>query len=322
MLDLLIIGTGPVGLYAAFTAGAKKLNTQVIESLSYVGGQLTTLYPEKPIYDFPGIKEIKAKDLIKELYNQYLPFEKDVPITFNASLKEIVKEIDYYKVITTNGVFETKTILLTTGNGGFTPRPLELEGVKEIINLSYNVLDVEKYRNKDVLILGGGDSALDYGNMLNGVAKSTSIVHRRNEFRAAEDSIEKFKTHGKIYTPYTPSNLKINGNLGINLDLINAQTNEILSLNFDELIVSFGMLPSNFEYHKYGINSSNEGIEVKTNMETSLENVFACGNCVSYLGKIKTIACGMGEAAIAMHSIESVIFPKKSKLPGYFHPTK
>ncbi len=322
MLDLLIVGTGPVGLYAAFTAGAKKLNTQVIESLNYVGGQLTTLYPEKPIYDFPGIKEIKAKDLIKALYNQYLPFKKDVPITFNASLKEIIKIDDYYKVITTNGTFETQTILLTTGNGGFTPRPLELDGASSITNLSYNLIDTEKYKDKDVVILGGGDSALDYGNMLNGVAKSISIVHRRNEFRAAEDSIEKFKTHGKIYTPYTPSILKINGNLGINLNLTNAQTGESLTLDFDELIVSFGMLPSNFEYDKFGINSNKEGIEVKTNMETSLKNVFACGNCITYLGKIKTIACGMGETAIAMHSIESVIYPKKSKLPGYFHPTK
>ena len=322
MLDLLIVGSGPIGLYAAFSAGAKKLNTKVIESLGYVGGQLTTLYPEKPIYDFPGIKEIKAKDLINELYNQYLPFSNDVPILFNTSLKNISKKDDYYKVETSSGLFETKTILLTTGNGGFTPRPLEIEGANTIKNLSYFIVDVNKYKNKDVVILGGGDSALDYGNMLNGVAKSVSIVHRRNEFRALEDSIEKFKTFGKIYTPFTPSSLQINGELGTTLNLTNAQTGEALSLSFDELIVSFGMLPSTYDYASQGINTTKDGIEVKTNMETSLENVFACGNAICYPGKIKTIACGMGEAAIAMHAIESIIYPKKSNLPGYFHPTK
>lgn len=322
MLDLLIIGSGPVGLYSAFLAGAKKLKTEVIESLGYVGGQLTTLYPEKPIYDVPGIQEIKAKDLIKELYKQYLPFEKEVPIHFNTSLLNIEKEEDHYKVSTTNGVYLTRCVLLTTGNGGFTPRPLEIEGASEISNLSYFVTDAEKYRNKDVLILGGGDSALDYGNMLKGISKSTHIIHRRNEFRALEDSIEKFKTHGYIHTPYTPSKLKITGNLGTNLELINAQTNENLCLDFDELIVSFGMLPSNFDYNKLGIETNKDGINVKTNMETTLPNIYACGNCISYLGKIKTIACGLGEAAIALHSIESVIYPKKSALPGYFHPTK
>ena len=148
MLDLLIVGSGPVGLYAAFSAGAKKLNTKVIESLGYVGGQLTTLYPEKPIYDFPGIKEIKAKDLINELYNQYLPFANDVPILFNTSLKNIVKKDGYYEVETTCGSYETKTILLTTGNGGFTPRPLEVEGANTIKNLSYFVVDVDKYKDK------------------------------------------------------------------------------------------------------------------------------------------------------------------------------
>ena len=322
MLDLLIVGAGPVGIYSAFCAGAKKLNTLVIESLDYVGGQLTTLYPEKPIYDFPGIKEIKAKDLIKELYNQYLPFEKEVPIKLGVSLKKIESYNDCYKVYTNSEVYETKTILLTTGNGGFAPRPLELEYADSIKNLSYNLVNVERFKNKDVVILGGGDSALDYGNMLNGIAKKVSIVHRRNEFRALEDSIEKFKTHGSIYTPYSPNKLNIFETLGTSIELKNNQTEELLTLPFDELIVSFGMLPSTFDYESIGIKSSKDGIEVKSNMETSLNGVFACGNCVTYLGKIKTIACGIGEAAIAMHSIESIIYPKKSSSPGYFHPAK
>jgi thioredoxin reductase (NADPH) len=322
MLDLLIVGAGPVGLYSAFSAGAKKLNTLVIESLDYVGGQLTTLYPEKPIYDFPGIKEIKAKDLIKELYNQYLPFEKEVPIKLGVSLINIEMCENYYKVFTSEAIYETKTILLTTGNGGFTPRPLELENAALIKNLSYNLVNIDKYKEKEVVILGGGDSALDYGNMLKGVAKKVNLVHRRNEFRALEDSIEKFKTHGFIYTPYTPNKLNINNNLGTSIELKNAQTEELLTLNFDELIVSFGMLPSTFDYNACGIHSTKDGINVKTNMETSLPGVFACGNCINYLGKIKTIACGIGEAAIAMHSIESIIYPKKSSTPGYFHPTK
>ena len=322
MLDLLIVGTGPVGLYSAFTAGAKKLNTLVIESLGYVGGQLSTLYPEKPIYDFPGIQEIKAKDLIEELYKQYLPFEKSVPIKFNTSLEKIEKCDDHYLVYTNDGTIETRTILLTTGNGGFTPRPLDLEGAKEIENLSYFVNNKSKYINKNVVILGGGDSALDYGNMLQGIANSISIVHRRNEFRALEDSIEKFKTHGAIFTPYTPSKLNYLDKKGVSIEFNNVSTNETLTLNFDELIVSFGMLPSSFDYSLCGIDSTKDGINVKTNMETSLPGVFACGNCVTYLGKIKTIACGIGEAAVALHAIESIIYPKKSNLPGYFHPTK
>lgn len=321
MLDLLIVGAGPVGLHSAFLAGTKKIKTKVIESLSYVGGQLTTLYPEKPIYDFPGIKEIKAKDLINELYNQYLPFKKDVPINLNEELKSIKKNEDYYIVETSNGIYETKTILLTTGNGSFIPRPLEIEGAKDIKNLSYFVASLEKYIDKNVVVLGGGDSALDYANMIKDVAKSVHIVHRRNEFRALEESIEKFKNGGVIHTPFVPSKLKITGDLGTNIEFKNSLSEETISLDFDELVISFGLLPSSFNFNEFGIDTSKDGILVKTNMETSSSNIFACGNSIFYPGKIKTIACGIGEATIAMHSIESIIYPKKSNLPGYFHPT-
>lgn len=322
MLDLLIVGAGPIGLFAAFEAGAKKLKTEVIESLNYVGGQLTTLYPEKPIYDFPGYKNILAKDLIKELYNQYSQFEKEVPINFATTLISINKKDDHYEVLTNKKTFETKTILLTTGNGGFNPRRLPLEGEDKISNLSYSLIDINRYKNKDVLILGGGDSALDFGNMLKGIAKNLTISHRRNDFRAAEDSVSKFKEHGKIYTPYTPTILNYTENKGTSLVLENVETKESLSLYFDELIVSYGFLPSKINYESLGIETVNNDIKVSTNMETSVQNIFACGNCVTYNGKIKTLACGMGETSVALHSIESVIYPNKSKLAGYFHPTK
>lgn len=322
MLDLLIIGAGPIGLFCSFLAGIKQIKTEVIESLDQVGGQLSALYPEKLIYDFPGKKAIKAKDLIKDLYEQYEEFKNDVKINFNTLLKEIKKNEGYYEVITSTKTFKTKTILFTTGNGGFNPRPLAIEKANEIENLAYNITEVEKYRNKDVLILGGGDSAFDYANMLKGIAKSISLSHRRPDFRALEDSVSKLKEHGNIYTPFIPTTLKTSNNKGTSLILNNVETNEVLELSFDELIVSYGFLPSSLNYESFGIKTIDSFIEVNTHMETSKPNIFACGNCIQYPGKIKTLSCGMGEASIAMHSIESIIYPNKSKLAAYYIPKK
>lgn len=320
MLDLLIIGAGPVGLFAAFEAGSKNIKAEVVENLSYVGGQLSTLYPEKPIYDFPGFSKIKAKDLISALYEQYSPFKEIVPIHFNCDLTNIEKKEDYYIVKTSLKTFETKTILLTTGNGGFNPRKLELDGANDVNNLSYFVENPSKYQNKNVVILGGGDSALDYGNMLKGIAKTCTIIHRRNEFRANEESIRNFATFGNILTPYNPIKLIIENNEIKELVISKNDEDKIINIPLDELVVSYGLLPAKLDYSSFGLNIDSQGILVKRTMQTNLENIYACGNCVSYEGKIKTIVSGMGEVAIAMHEIEGIIFPNKSKNVIYYKP--
>ena len=203
MYELVIVGAGPIGIFASFYAGMRDINSVTLESSDHYGGQLTDIYPEKPIYDIPGIKEIKAKDLVEQLYNQYLPYKDKVEIKYNQDIKSCELKDDYFVLNVNNEVIETKTILLTSGNGNFNPRRLEVDGVKECKNIFYKLESLQKYKGQNIVVLGGGDSALDWANMLTNVANTVTIIHRRNEFRAHESSLELFKkkNNTKILTP-------------------------------------------------------------------------------------------------------------------------
>lgn len=318
MLDLLIIGAGPIGLFAAFNAGMRNFKSAIIDAQSYVGGQLTTIYAEKPIYDVPGIKEIKAKDLIDQLYDQYKPFMEKVPLYLSNKFFEIEQQADHFLVKTANHEFLTKTILLTVGNGGFNPRKLNVEKSDQFQNIVYFIKNLEAYRNKDVVVLGGGDSALDWANMLSDVAKSTTLIHRRNEFRAHDESIRLFQQKNKILTPYVVDQLlSKDENYVDELVLKNIQDNSLLHLKTDAVVVNFGFLPSLIKYNNFNLAHDDQGLDVKQDMSTSLPGVYAAGNCVTYPGKLKTIASGFGEAATAIHAINNHLFPSKNNLPIY-----
>ncbi len=317
MYELIIIGAGPIGLFASFYAGMRDIKTLTLESSDHIGGQLIDIYPEKPIYDIPGIPQIKAKDLVNQLYQQYLPYQTKVPIKFEQVIQSCEIKDTHFTLIVNNELIETKTILLTSGNGNFNPRKLEVAGVKECKNIYYKLDSLNKFKNQNVAVLGGGDSALDWANMLKSVAKNVTIIHRRNEFRAHEISVTQFE-NSKNTTILTPMNIdsvqKVNDNDTL-ITLTNNQTNEKISINFNSIFVSYGMLPSSNVFSAL-VDVDMLGIKLKSNMETSVSGIFAAGNCANYLGKVKTLASGFGDVVTAITAIHQYLYPTKN--PTFF----
>ena len=304
MYDVIIIGAGPIGLFSTFYSSLRGLKTLTLESSNSVGGQLTKIYPEKPIYDLPGIKEIKAKDYIDNLYNQYLPYSEKSPILFNVEIENILLGNKSHILKTNKGIFETKTVLIASGNGNGIPRKLEVENASKCNNILY------KDKNKEIVILGGGDSAVDIANMLVDYSNVT-IIHRRNEFRAHEESLNLFKNkNGKILTPYNVESIDFDINLKA-LNLVNNSNDELVKVKADYVFVSYGLLPNKNILNNI-LDSDTLGILVNTQMETSQKGIYAVGNSCSYLGKVKTIASGMGEAATAITSIHQYLYPTKN----------
>lgn len=314
MEDIIIIGAGPIGLYSATLSSLHGLKGKIIESLSYVGGQLTTLYPEKQIIDLPGFNSISAKDFIDNLYEQYQSKDNKLELLLNEKVENIIKEKDYYQIITNNGVYTTKTIVITTGMGAFTPRLIGLENEKDFDSILYSLQDVSKMKNKDVIVLGGGDSAIDISLLINSVSKKTSIIHRRNDFRGQTSSVEQMEKDGvNILKNYSVSKLVKGKNISY-ITIVDNETKEEKTLPFDYLIVQYGQIPSK---DSFPVEKENNLIKVNSYYETSLPNIFACGNIVTYEGKVKNITSGLGEATTIITKIDQIINPNKN-IPIHF----
>jgi len=313
MKELLIVGAGPVGLYAAFTAGLRKIDSIVIESAQTVGGQLN-LYLEKKIYDIPGFDGIQTKDLLSKLYNQYETYKNDVPLHLNETVIKISQKDDYFVVETNKTSYETKKILMTHGGGRFTPR--KVEGV-EAHNLAYNVNKLEDYRNKNVIIFGGGDSAVDWANLILDIAKNVYLVHRRNEFRAHLSSIEMFKEKGgQIYTPYNLIGQSIENKCIKEVSIENIETKEVVSFDVDEVLAFYGLIQTKSTYEDWLVHAENGLIKVDSKMATNIEGIYACGNGIDYEGKQKMITSGFGEVITAIGAINFELHPEQ-RVPQY-----
>ena len=313
MKDLVIVGAGPIGIYAGTLASLHGLNAVLIEGQEEVGGQLTALYPEKDIVDLPGFKSITAKGFIDELMNQFNSEDNKTELLINEQVKNFEKVDDYYKVTTSKQVIETKCILLTTGMGIFTPRKIGLENEDSFDNIIYSLKDKSQYKDKVVAILGGGDSAVDWALMLSEIAKQVYIIHRRNDFRAQSSSVEALDQKGVIkLTPYNVT--KLIGEKSVKTIEITDNNKESKTLDIDAIFVNYGMIPapSSFPVEKIGT-----AIKVGACYQTSLENVFAIGNIISYEGKVKNITAGLGEAVIAITKIDQIIHPNKN-IPVHF----
>lgn len=312
MLDVLIIGAGPSGIYAAFYAGMKKLSAVVIESLPYPGGQLTTLYKEKPIYDIPGIKDITAGGFIDSLMDQYSDYHDEIPMHLNTKAATLEKIDGGYRVGTANGMtFETKTVLITSGAGTFSPRLLEAEGAAQSSNIYYFVNSVRDFTDKDVTVLGGGDSAIDWGLLISSVANKVEIIHRRNDFRAHEDSLDKFQRIGRILKPFNI--LKVTDTHdGVDLLLEHAETKEHFVHSTNVVLVNYGFAPVPSVFATWGLEMEGPAIKVSTSMSTNLPGIFAAGNAATYDGKSKNILSGLGEVTTAIGVINKLLYPHKA----------
>jgi len=309
--DILIIGAGPVGLFTVFEAGLLGLDCVLIDNLDKIGGQCSELYPEKPIYDIPGVANQTAQEHVDALLEQIKPFDYEVFLNERVEkIDEISEEdINSWKVTTSEGKeFIAKSIFIAAGAGSFEPRrPPNIENPDRFLEqgVSYSVRSKEKFRDKNLLIFGGGDSALDWTVELSDIARSIKLVHRRDEFRGApntEAQMRELVNEGKVElkTPYVIENLigkeKVTG-----VELKNFETKEIEEVQADELLFLFGLNKKLGPISEWGLDMSNKKISVDTEkFETSTKGIFAVGDINDYPGKLDLILCGFHETTLAV----------------------
>ena len=314
MEDIIIIGAGPVGLYAGTLAALHNLKGIIFESLPNVGGQLTSLYPEKAIIDLPGFKSILAKDYIDELYAQQQSVNNPLPVHLNEKVISYKKEEDYFVVTTSLSTYKTKTILICSGMGSFEPRKAGLENEDKLNNVIYSITEKEKYRNKNIAILGGGDSAIDWAITLKDIAKEVYIVHRRDEFRGQSSSVNLMVEKGvKVYKPYLVKSFNGIEN-ATSITLTHSTAKEEVNIDVDFIFVNYGLITAPCAFN---LESKNNTFVVNSYYMTSENNIFAIGNAVYYDGKVKNITSGLGEAVIAITKIDQIIHPNKN-IPVHF----
>ncbi|EHJ56219.1 ferredoxin-NADP reductase [Streptococcus urinalis FB127-CNA-2] len=314
LVDLTIIGGGPVGLFTAFYAGLRGLTVNIIESLSELGGQPAILYPEKVIYDIPAYPAITGQELTENLIEQLKRFDDRITYSLKEEVLTFEKENDIFTIVTSKQTHYSKAIIIACGNGAFTPRPLGLENEEKYAdhNIYYNVHKLDQFENKDVVICGGGDSAVDWALALYGLAKSVTIVHRRDVFRAHEHSVELLKASGvEILTPYQPLALNGDENGAKELVIQKVKSEETKTLTFDDLIVSFGFSTSNKNIKNWNVNYKRTSVNVNSVFETSREGVYAVGDAANYSGKVDLIATGFGEAPMAVNQVMQYVYPER-----------
>ena len=314
--DITVIGGGPVGMFTAFYGGMRQATVKIIESLPALGGQLTALYPEKDIYDIAGFPKIRAQELVDNLNTQMAKFEQS--IVLEQAVQNVEKQADgVFKLTTDKEIHYSKTIIITAGNGAFQPRRLELEQAKnfEGKNLHYFINDLNQFAGKKVMVFGGGDSAVDWAMMLEPIAETVYLAHRRDKFRAHEHSVENLKKSKVIIkTPYIPSELVGEEEIK-QVILENVETQEKEIIDVDAVIVNYGFISSLGPIKEWGLEIQKNSIVVNSKMETNIEGIYAAGDICTYDGKVKLIASGFGEAPTAVNNAKAYMDPKARVQP-------
>jgi len=301
--DVVIIGAGPVGLFTVHQLGIKGLKTEVIDNLNRAGGQCIELYPDKPIYDIPAVKECTGEELTKQLLEQIKPFKTN--FHFGERVEQVTEDNDFWIVKTNKDKsFKTKNIIIAGGVGSFEPRKLPLKEAEkyEDKNIFYSISDKNQFKNKKVSIFGGGDSALDWALELSKISKVT-LVHRRKEFRGAPhtlNQIKKLAKEGKI-TIKTPYQLvSIEGDKVIKSIGIKDDDEKLVKLETDCILSFFGLIMKLGPIAEWGLNMDKKTINVNTeNFQTNKKGIFAIGDICTYPGKLKLILSGFHEGALA-----------------------
>ena len=307
--DIIIIGAGPTGLFAVFEAGLLKLRCHIIDALPQPGGQLAELYPKKPIFDIPGFPSVDAGVLVHNLMEQIKQFEPGFSLSETAVSYEKTED-GLFIVETSRGTkIKGKAIAIAGGLGSFEPRKPQLDNIEafEEKGVEYFVRNPEMYRDKKIVIAGGGDSALDWSIFLAEVASDVTLIHRRNEFRGALDSVEKvqkLKQEGKInlITPAEVVGLEGNGTLSaIEIE----KDGERVSIETDYLIPLFGLTPKLGPIANWGLEIEKNSIKVNNALDyqTNVEGIYAIGDINTYPGKMKLILCGFHEATLMCQGI-------------------
>ena len=321
--DILIIGAGPTGLFTVFEAGLLKLKCHIIDALPQPGGQLSELYPKKPIYDIPGLPDVLEGDLVNNLMEQIKQFKPG--FTLSETAETIDKLDDGTFIVTTNKgtKHHAKAIAIAGGLGTFEPRKPEIDRISfyEEKGVEYFVKDPELFRDKKIVIAGGGDSALDWSIFLADVASKVTLIHRRNEFRGALDSVEKLQEYKKLglVNLITPAEvISLHGEEHLKaITTIKDGNQEIIETDY--FIPLFGLTPKLGAIANWGLEIEKNAIKVNNALDyqTNIPGIYAIGDVNTYPGKLKLILCGFHEATLMCQSVYQRINPGKKYVLKY-----
>lgn len=315
IFDITIIGGGPTGLFASFYGGMRKMKVKILDSLPQLGGQLTELYPDKFIYDVGGFTKVLAKDLVDNLVVQ--ANYGDPSICLEETVSTVERQEDHFVIQTDKGLHYTKAILLTAGVGAFQPRKLGVEGSEQFegTSLHYGVKDLTMFSGKKVVVLGGGDSAVDWAMMLENVASHVTLSHRREKMTAHEANIDTLvESKVEIKKPYGVKELVGENGQVRELVLIDKEGNEE-RLEADHVIVNYGNMTSLGPIKEWGLEMEKNSVVVNSKMETNIPGIYAAGDIATYEGKVKLIAVGFGEAPTAINNAKAYLDPKSKIQP-------
>jgi thioredoxin reductase (NADPH) len=316
IFDITILGGGPTGLFAAFYAGLRNASCKIIDSMPALGGRLTAVYPEKYIYDVAGFPKVLAKDLVDNLIAQAMAYNP--ALALGEVAQTLTRRDDgIWELATAGNTHLTRTLIVAAGVGSYSPKKHVAQGADtfEGRGIEYAVVNKEIYRNRKVVVVGGGDSALDWANEMIPIASEVTLIHRSDRFRAHDDSVNKLKkTNARILT-----NTEITAFEGTDtlksIRIQNTETQDESIVEVDDAIIMFGFNSSLGKIREWGLELENDGIKVNECMETNISGIYAAGDIAEYRGKLKLIATGFSEAAIAVNFAKTFINPKEKAQP-------
>ena len=323
-VDVLVVGAGPVGLFAAYYAGARGLSVAVIDSLSQLGGQVSAMYPEKQIYDIAGLPVISGRDLVSGLVTQAAQYEPAYLLGQEAQEHETIADAarpempSRHRIRTSTGtVIEARAVVITGGIGTFTPRPLPAGEDFLGRGLDYFVPDSSGFADQDVLVVGGGDSAVDWCLMLEPIASSVTLVHRREQFRAHAASVEQVR--GSSVRIVTNAEVtELNGGEWVEKATIQVKGGDASVVPCQRVVAALGFTANLGPLREWGLElHDNRHLVVDSAMRTNVPGVFAAGDITDYDGKVRLIAVGFGEAATAVNNAAVHIDPEVQLFPGH-----
>jgi thioredoxin reductase (NADPH) len=319
--DITVIGGGPTGLFAAFYAGMRGASCRIVDSLPELGGQLTALYPEKDIFDVGGFPRVLAKDLARNLIRQAEQFEPEVVL--DEPVRMVSWEGGHFKLECRGDTYRTKAVVVAGGRGAFDPRRLEVPGYDTFLHhgVEYAVKDPEAYRDRKVVIVGGGDSALDWVLILKELASELTLVHRRDGWRAHAETVRKTMDAveaGEVRLRTFHEVREIHGSDVVEaVTIFDNRTDEDETLEADGILTFLGFKPDLGPIKNWGLEIEKNRIRVNALMETSVPGIYAAGDVVDYEGKLDLIATGFSEAAVAVNNAVHFVDPSARVNPGH-----
>ncbi len=317
--DITIVGAGPTGLFGLYYTSMRDMRAKIIDSLPQVGGQLMALYPEKYIYDVPGFPRVLAKDYIRNLEEQ--AFQHNPTVCVNEKIVSLAKSAEGIFTLTSEAgnTHLSKTVLIAAGIGAFVPRKLDIPRIDELEGrgVHYFVRDLADFRDKSVLIVGGGDSAVDWGLNLQSIARQVMLIHRSDRFRAHERSVDELKGSSAIVRLFCELKAIHGEECVEGVTIFDNRTGDEEEHRVDALLMNIGFLANLGPIKSWGLNIAKNSVVVNAQMLTSIPGVFAAGDIVVHPGHLKLISVGAAEAAVAVNNAKHFIDPSASIEPGH-----